>query len=185
MEAQMCSDSHVAIVGGGNSAGQAAVFLSKTVRQVTLMIRGPDLARTMSRYLIDQIERIVNIEVLTETQVVELVGERAVDALIISDGRTGERRQLDVKALFVFVGAEPHTAWLAGEVDLDEKGFVLTGTELAATSGDAAAALMLETSAPGVFAVGDARSGSVKRVASAVGEGSMAVRLVHQHLADS
>jgi thioredoxin reductase (NADPH) len=184
MEAEMCSGSEVAIVGGGNSAGQAAVFLSQKVRQVTLMVRGPDLGRTMSRYLIDQIERIDNIEVRAETQVDELIGERVLEGLMLRNG-SDERTELPSKALFVFIGADPHTGWLTGEVMLDSKGFVLTGAELAAaTDTRDAIPLALETSAPGVFAVGDVRSGSIKRVASAVGEGSMAVRLVHEHLAE-
>src|SRR3954454_11397319 len=184
MEADMCAGSEVAIVGGGNSAGQAAVFLSRKVRQVTLMCRGPDLTRTMSRYLIDQIDRVGNIEVRTRTQVSELIGDRALEALMVSNGN-GKLARLDVKALFVFIGADPRTGWLTDEVLLDGKGFVLTGAELAAaTDVGAAQPLALETSAPGVFAVGDVRSASIKRVASAVGEGSMAVRLVHQHLAE-
>jgi thioredoxin reductase (NADPH) len=183
MEAAMCSGSSVAIVGGGNSAGQAAVYLSTKVMQVTLMIRGDDLGRTMSRYLIDQIERIPNIEVRTRTQVDELIGDRSLDALMLRNGAV-ERDRLDVKALFVFIGADPRTGWLTDEVRLDEKGFVVTGAELAAVEQTPSMPLALETSAPGVFAVGDVRSGSIKRVASAVGEGSMAVRLVHQYLAE-
>ncbi|MEA2496047.1 MAG: thioredoxin reductase [Thermoleophilaceae bacterium] len=183
MEAEMCADSHVAVVGGGNSAGQATAFLATRVRKVTLMVRGPDLGRTMSRYLIDQIERIDNVEIRTETEVVELLGGRSVDGLMIRS-RSGEAVRLDATALFVFIGADPKTAWLSDEVELDDKGFVLTGQELAGTREGEAALLMLETSAAGVFAVGDVRSGSIKRVASAVGEGSMAVRLVHQYLAE-
>jgi thioredoxin reductase (NADPH) len=183
MEAEMCSGSIVAIVGGGNSAGQAAMFLSRKVIHVTLMVRGTDLARTMSRYLIDQIERTDNIEVRTSTEIDELIGDRGLDALMVRNGN-GVRSRLDVKALFVFIGADASTSWLADEVLLDAKGFVLTGGELAAaTDVDGRPPLTLETSAPGVFAVGDVRSGSIKRVASAVGEGSMAVRLVHEHLA--
>jgi thioredoxin reductase (NADPH) len=185
MEADMCSGSDVAIVGGGNSAGQAAMFLSRKVRQVTLMVRGADLARTMSRYLIDQIERTDNIEVRTATQVDELIGDRNLEALMVHNGNGG-RTRLDGTALFVFIGADPHTGWLTDEVTLDGKGFVLTGAELAAASEvGATQPLALETSAPGVFAVGDVRAGSIKRVASAVGEGSMAVRLVHDHLAET
>ena len=183
MEADMCAESHVAIVGGGNSAGQAAAFLSKHAKHVTLMVRGSDLARTMSRYLIDQLDRLENVDVRTHTEVAELVGERGVESLVLTDNRTGEQEDLDATALFVFIGADPKTGWLDGEVLLDGKGFVLTGRDLDGRLDDGAAPLLLETSAPGVFAVGDARSGSVKRVASAVGEGSMAVRLVHQHLA--
>ena len=184
MEAEMCKASEVAIVGGGNSAGQAAVFLSRNVRSVTLMIRGSSLASSMSRYLIDQIERIDNIAVRTNTEVKELIGDRGLDALMVGNG-SGAPERLPAKALFVFIGADPGTAWLADEITLDSKGFVLTGPELAAAgaTGDALP-LTLETSAPGVFAVGDVRSGSIKRVASAVGEGSMAVRLVHEYLAD-
>jgi thioredoxin reductase (NADPH) len=184
MEAAMCSGSHVAIVGGGNSAGQAAVFLSRNVRKVTLMIRGDDLGRTMSRYLIDQLDRIPSVEVRTRTEVVEVVGERSVESLVVEDNRSGERGPLDASALFVFIGADPRTGWLDGEALLDDKGFVITGRDLDGRLEGEARPLMLETSRPGVFAVGDVRSGSVKRVASAVGEGSMAVRLVHQHLAE-
>jgi thioredoxin reductase (NADPH) len=157
MEAQMCKDSHVAIVGGGNSAGQAAMFLSRNVRQVTLMIRGTDLARTMSRYLIGQIERAGNIDLQTETEVVELVGERNVESLIVNHRNNGGPAPLDATALFVFIGADPRTGWLADEVGLDDKGFVLTGHELVGQDTDGAAPLLLETSAPGVFAVGDAQ----------------------------
>jgi thioredoxin reductase (NADPH) len=185
MEAEMCSGSHVAIVGGGNSAGQAAVFLSRHVRKVTLTIRGADLGRTMSRYLIDQLERISNIEVRTQTQVVELVGERSVESLVVEDSGAGERMPLDATALFVFIGADPRTAWLADEVALDAKGFVLTGRDLDGQVEGDAAPLLLETSRPGVFAAGDVRSGSIKRVASAVGEGSMAVQFIHRYLADT
>jgi thioredoxin reductase (NADPH) len=182
----MCDGSHVAIVGGGNSAGQAAVFLSRKVRQVTLIIRRAELSQTMSRYLIDQIERIGNIELMPQSEVVELIGDRSVEAMMLRSRETGELSRLDATALFVFIGADPNTEWLTEEVSLDEKGFVLTGRDLDGLMTDAAAApLTLETSAPGVFAVGDVRSGSVKRVASAVGEGSMAVRLVHQYLADA
>ncbi|MGE5636716.1 MAG: FAD-dependent oxidoreductase [Nocardioidaceae bacterium] len=184
MEADMCGGSNVAVVGGGNSAGQAAVFLSRHVRQVTLMIRGGDLGRTMSRYLIDQLERTPNVELWTRTEVVELLGERSLEALVVEDEERGERRRLEARALFVFIGADPRTGWLDGEVLLDDKGFVLTGRELDGHVREAAPPLILETSQPGVFAVGDVRSGSIKRVASAVGEGSMAVRLVHQHLAE-
>jgi thioredoxin reductase (NADPH) len=184
LEAQMCADSAVAIVGGGNSAGQAALFLAGSVHSVTLLIRGPDLARTMSRYLIDQIERVPNIELRTHAEVAELTGERGLASLIVRDNRDGTRSRLEAMALFVFIGADPHTGWLADEVALDDKGFVVTGHDLNGAADADAPALLLETSQPGVFAVGDVRSGSIKRVASAVGEGSMAVRLVHEHLAE-
>ena len=148
------------------------------------MIRGGDLGRSMSRYLIDQLERIPNVEVRAHTEVAELVGERSLESLVVKDSRSGERGPLDATALFVFIGADPRTSWLDGEVLLDSKGFVRTGRELDVDLEDDARPLLLETSQPGVFAVGDVRSGSIKRVASAVGEGSMAVRLVHQHLAE-
>ncbi len=150
------------------------------------MIRGDDLARSMSRYLIDELDRRPQVELLTNRQVVELKGEDGLEAIVVADSRTGEREELEAKALFVFIGAEPHTDWLRGFVAMDEHCFLLTGREL---EGDQLAAyngerpLFLETSQPGVFAVGDVHSGSIKRVASAVGEGSMAVQLVHQRLA--
>jgi thioredoxin reductase (NADPH) len=179
----MC-DSDVAVVGGGNSAGQAAMFLSEHVRTVTIMIRGGDLSRTMSRYLIDQIERVPSIELRTHTEVAELVGERSVEGGIVEDNRSGERTWLEATALFVFIGADPRTGWVGNEIALDDKGFVLTEADLDGGGQPGASTLLLETSQPGVFAVGDVRSGSIKRVASAVGEGSMAVRLVHQRLAE-
>jgi thioredoxin reductase (NADPH) len=178
MEALVCVGDPVAVVGGGNSAGQAALFLARHAAQVRLLIRGGDLRKDMSRYLADRIETSDAIDVLPHTEVRELVGDErggALEALIVEDNRTGERRSLDAKALFVFIGAEPCTPWLAGEIAMDPKGFVLTGAAAGAQS-------LLQTSRPGVLAVGDVRSGSIKRVASAVGEGSMAVRLVHDHL---
>ncbi len=162
---------------------QAAVFLADTVAKVTIMIRGAGLERTMSRYLIDQIERIPNVELRTHTEVAELIGERSVEALVIEDNRNGERARLDATALFVFIGAEPRTGWLGDGVVLDRNGFVLTGGDLEARSNEQAPPLILETSQPGVFAVGDVRSGSIKRVASAVGEGSVVVSQLHQYLA--
>jgi thioredoxin reductase (NADPH) len=180
-EARMCAGSAVAVVGGGNSAGQAALFLANATRRVSLIIRRPELAATMSRYLIDEIERNDRIELLTESEVVELHGDGELAGLTLLDRRDGARRQLDARALFVFIGADPCTEWLEGSVARDRAGFVLTGADV--TGGRPR--LPLETSRAGVFAVGDARSGSVKRVASAVGEGSMAVRLVHAHLAST
>jgi thioredoxin reductase (NADPH) len=182
VEATMCGGDAVAVVGGGNSAGQAAVFLAEHTRHVWLIIRRPALGETMSRYLIDEIERHKRIELLTETEVVALHGDAGLDGITVEHKRDGAR-DLDARALFVFIGADPHTDWLDGAVELDEAGFILTGRDLRSTNGDPP--LPLETSRPGVFAAGDVRSGSIKRVASAVGEGSMAVRLVHDHLARS
>ncbi len=185
-EAQLCAADPVLIVGGGNSAGQAAMFLSRHASSCHLLIRGADLSASMSRYLIDELDRREQVQLLTHSQIVELKGESALEAVVVEDARTGTRRELAAKALFVFIGASPHTDWLRGHVAMDEHGFLLTGRDvpgdqLAAHGDDAP--FFLETSQPGIFAVGDVRSGSIKRVASAVGEGSMAVRLVHQRLA--
>lgn len=185
-EAQMCANDSVVIVGGGNSAGQAAMFLSSHAAHCRLLIRGADLGKSMSRYLVDQIERNESVEVVRHAQVVELHGEGDLEMVTIADGRSDERSQLAAKALFVFIGASPHTEWLQGQLATDRAGFLLTGRDVA---GDALVEfngdrpLFLETSRPGIFAVGDVHSGSIKRVASAVGEGSMAVRLIHQRLA--
>jgi thioredoxin reductase (NADPH) len=136
----------------------------------------------MSRYLADRIESTPGIEVLLETEVRELVGDDALEAVEVEHLPSGERRRLDARELFVFIGADPCTGWLAGSVALDERGYVLTGPDAAAAAEREEAPLLLETSVPGVLAVGDVRSASIKRVASAVGEGAMAVRLVHEHL---
>jgi thioredoxin reductase (NADPH) len=191
-EAQQCEGEEVAVVGGGNSAGQAALFLAGRTRRVYLLIRGDDLDRSMSRYLVDRVARAENVELLASTKVRELMGEDRLEGVVVEDNRSGTRRTLGARALFVFIGAEANTGWLEGSVELDERGFVLTGRELdgSALKEDSwqersREPFLLETSLPGVFAVGDVRSGSIKRCASAVGEGSMAVRLVHQYLADS
>jgi thioredoxin reductase (NADPH) len=189
VESRMCGSTSVAVVGGGNSAGQAAIFLSGTVEQVCLLLRGGDLRKGMSSYLVDQIESIANIELLTHTEVREVHGEASLDGVVVEDNRGGERRDLDVGGLFIFIGADPCTEWLDGQLAKDDDGFLLTGVDLEVThlGGTTGAigrpALPLETSLPGVFTVGDGRSGSIKRVASAVGEGSMAVRVIHEYLA--
>jgi len=185
-EAQLCAADPVLIVGGGNSAGQAAMFLSRHASSCRLLIRGADLSASMSRYLIDELDRRQQVELLTHSAIVELKGESALEAVVIEDARSGTRRELEAKALFVFIGASPHTDWLRGHVAMDEHGFLLAGRDVQgenlAAHGDEPP-FFLETSQPGIFAVGDVHSGSIKRVASAVGEGSMAVRLVHQRLA--
>jgi thioredoxin reductase (NADPH) len=189
VESRMCGSEGVAVIGGGNSAGQAAIFLSGTAERVYLLLRGPDLRRGMSSYLVDQIEAIDNIEVLLCTEVREVAGESRLRAITVEDNRSGERRELPVGGLFVFIGADPCTEWLDGMLAKDDDGFLLTGvdlevTHLGGTTGRVGRpALPLETSLPGVFTVGDGRSGSIKRVASAVGEGSMAVRVIHEYLA--
>jgi thioredoxin reductase (NADPH) len=174
-EALLCAGDPVAIVGGGNSAGQAAVFLSAHATQVTLIVREGDLGEHMSRYLIDQVTQIPNVHVMTNTEVRELYGDRALEAVSVVDHRTGARRAVDARALFVFIGMAPCTGWLGGLVGLDDRGFVRTGPGL-----DGADRSLLETSQPGVFAVGDVRAGSAKRVATAVGEGAMAIRLAFE-----
>jgi thioredoxin reductase (NADPH) len=185
-EAQLCAGEPVVIVGGGNSAGQAAMFMSRHASQCLLLIRGSDLAKSMSRYLVDQIERNDAVKVCLYTEVAELGGDRELETVTVVDSRSGERTTVPTKALFVFIGALPHTEWLDGQLATDKDGFLLTGrdiegTGLAEHGGNEP--WFLETSRPGIFAVGDVRSGSIKRVASAVGEGSMAVRLIHQRLA--
>jgi thioredoxin reductase (NADPH) len=192
-EAQRCENEHVAVVGGGNSAGQAALFLAGRTRRVYLLIRGDDLGKSMSRYLVDRISHAENIELLTETEIQELSGEDHLEGITVEDSRSGARRTLGARALFIFIGARANSGWLQGAVELDERGFVLTGREL---DGHALELnenwqerprepFLQETSMPGVFAAGDVRSGSIKRCASAVGEGAMAVKLVHQYLADT
>jgi thioredoxin reductase (NADPH) len=179
VEAMMCRDDPIAVVGGGNSAGQATLFLARHAGPVRLLLRGGDLGKSMSRYLADRIERSPNVEVMFHTEVREVSGDEQLEALVVENTGTGQRNMLPVRALFVFIGAEPHTDWLGDEVALDDRGFVLTGTQAT----DDGPGRPLETSLPGVLAVGDVRSGSIKRVASAVGEGAMAVKMVHEHLA--
>ena len=189
VEARMCGAESVAVVGGGNSAGQAAIFLSGSVERVSLLLRGGELGASMSNYLVEQIESIDNIDVLLHHQVRDIAGDAVLTEITVEETTSGERRELPVGGLFIFIGADPCTEWLDGALAKDDDGFLLTGSELEVTHLDVEAnlggrpALPLETSLPGVFAVGDGRSGSIKRVASAVGEGSMSVRLVHQYLA--
>jgi thioredoxin reductase (NADPH) len=221
LEAPLCVDTEVVLVGGGNSAGQVAVFLSEHASRVHVLVRGPGLADSMSRYLIDRIEATSNIELRPYTEITELHGDplRGLEAVTWRCGRSGTESRQDTRNVFLFVGAEPETDWLAGcPVMSDAKGFVLTGAdvkralrrsrrEAAAAAGPAAmtAALpdwnpdwnpdwdsdwdseaepaALESSVPGVFAVGDVRSGSVKRVGGAIGEGAAVVAQIHQCLA--
>ncbi|WP_433305175.1 FAD-dependent oxidoreductase [Actinoplanes sp. CA-030573] len=181
MEAVFCERQPIAVVGGGNSAGQATVFLARHAARVRLIILHDELDRDMSRYLVDQIERLPNVDVLRHTEVTELIGDDGrLQALGVRDTGTGDRQQIPATVLFTFIGAQPCTDWLASSVALDDRGYVLTGAQVRT---DAPQPMVLETSRPGVLAVGDVRSGSIKRVASAVGEGSMAVRLIHDHLA--
>jgi thioredoxin reductase (NADPH) len=189
MEARLCGGDDVVVVGGGNSAGQATVFLASVARHVHLAIRGDDLGQSMSRYLIDRIEGLANVTLHPGREVAALDGARALEGVTLRSAEGGADEHLAARALFVFIGAVPHTGWLADCVALDTAGFVLTGSALTPPMlvGDAwrranRAPHYLETSLPGVFAAGDARAGSVKRVASAVGEGAMAISFVHAHL---
>jgi thioredoxin reductase (NADPH) len=183
-EARSCEDQHVVIVGGANSAGQAAVYFSGYARQVTMLVRGPSLERSMSYYLIEQIAALPNVEVRTGSRPVAAEGDGRLRALRIADGQ-GEH-ELDADACFVFIGASPHTDWLDGVVARDDRGFILAGPDAKAAGwGLARDPYPLETTVPGVFVAGDVRARSIKRVASAVGEGSMAVSLVHQYLVDA
>ena len=189
VEARLCGGDEVIIVGGGNSAGQAAVFLAHTARRVTILVRRA-LSETMSRYLIRRIEDTPNIELHVQSEIVELHGSGELERVTWHDKRTDQRVTREVRHVFMMTGASPNTEWLAGCVALDAKGFIkvgadLTPEDLAAASWPLARApLLFETSLPGVFAVGDVRSNSVKRVASAVGEGSICIQLVHKVLAE-
>ena len=181
-EANVCRGTPVVVVGGGNSAGQAALFLAEQAECVRQVIRGGDLGAEMSRYLVSRIVADDRIEVRTHTEVRELIGEESLEAVVVADNRTGEKEYIPVGALFVFIGAEPNTAWLGDSLALDRNGFVRTGHEVRphTVDGDAERPYLLESSSPGVFAAGDVRSGSIKRLASAVGEGTMAVRFIHE-----
>jgi thioredoxin reductase (NADPH) len=183
-EARLCRDAQVALIGGGNSAGQAAVFLAGHARQVLLLLRGDDLYKNMSSYLARRIEQTANIELLCNTTVRRMRGNEHLSAIEIVNKKTGEERTLEVGAVFSFIGAVPRTDWLPPEIERDAKGFVQTGPALAKSPHWTARRqpFLLETSRPGVFAAGDVRSASVKRVASAVGEGAMAVQFVHEYL---
>jgi thioredoxin reductase (NADPH) len=184
MEAQMCQDGQVAIMGGGNSAGQAAVFLAGHVRKVLLIIRGDDLSKDMSSYLARRIEQTANIELLSNTVVRQMHGDGYLSSITVFNSKTGEERQVNVSAVFTFIGAVPRTEWLPAEVERDSKGFVRTGSVVAESPRwtSRRQPFLLETSRPGVFAAGDVRSGSIKRVASAVGEGAMVVQFAHEYL---
>jgi thioredoxin reductase (NADPH) len=183
-EAQLCRGSDVVIVGGGNSAGQAAVYLSQHARKVYVLIRGDDLYKSMSSYLARRIEESENIDVLHNTEVVRMLGDDHLAAVEIVNNKTGERRTIETVAVFSFIGAAPRTDWLPAEIATDSHGFVLTGPAVRGTAAftDGREPFLLETSRRATFAAGDVRSGSIKRVASAVGEGAMAVQFVHEHL---
>jgi thioredoxin reductase (NADPH) len=180
-EAERFTGREVFVVGGGNSAGQAAVHLAKHAKRVTILVRRSTLAETMSRYLIDEIEGQANIDVRYRTEIVDGAGNGELESLTLTNSATGETQTVPADAVFVLIGARPHTDWLPTEIERDRFGFVVTGT---ASSDWTLERLpfMFESSMPGVFAVGDVRSGSVKRVASAAGEGSVAIQQIHQYL---
>lgn len=190
LEAQLCGGEEVIVVGGGNSAGQAAVFLAQTTRRVYVLVRSDGLATTMSRYLIRRIQETPNIELRANAEVVALDGNDHLERVTWRNNQTGQSESHNITHLFSMTGAVPNSAWLGGCVACDEAGFIKTGSDL--STDDLAKAkwpltrgpYLLETSLPGVFAVGDIRGGNVKRVASAVGEGSIAVSFVHQVLAE-
>ena len=188
MEAQLCGGEEVVVVGGGNSAGQAAVFLAQTTQRVHMLVRGGALADTMSRYLIRRIEDHSGIVLHVHTEIVDLEGDRHLERVRWRESPSGREETRDIRHVFSMTGAVPSTAWLNGCVALDAQGFIKTGLDLSpeelATAHWPLARPphLLETSLPGVFAVGDVRSGSFKRVASAVGEGSIAIAAVHRVL---
>jgi thioredoxin reductase (NADPH) len=184
VEAQVCGGQEIAIVGGGNSAGQAAMFLAGSARKVHLLVRGPGLAETMSRYLIARIESCPNITLSAWTEIEALEGNGHLQRVRCRNVKTGASESHNIEHLFLMTGANPNTAWLSGCVALDAKQFIKTGADLGPEWPLERVPYLLETSLPNVFAVGDIRAGSLKRVASAVGEGSMAVQFVHQVLAN-
>jgi thioredoxin reductase (NADPH) len=173
------------IVGGGNSAGQAALNLSNFANCVTLLIRGDSLAKSMSHYLIEQLKTKSNVKVETRSEVTDAFGDDHLESIDVTNRTTGETTRRRASALFVLIGADAETAWLPPQIGRDERGYVITGRDVLATGAWAGGRdpYLLETTVPGVFAVGDVRAGSVKRVAAAVGEGSMAIAFVHQYLA--
>jgi thioredoxin reductase (NADPH) len=174
---------NVHVVGAGNSAGQAALFFANHARSVTIMCRGSSLERSMSRYLVDQIAARPNVEVRMNTSVAAAHGDVALEAIDVVNAQTGDTERLDSSGVFMFIGADAETSWLPPEIALDERGFVLTGPDVPEGEWELERdPYLLETSVPGIFACGDVRSGPVKRVAAAVGEGSMAIAFVHQYL---
>jgi thioredoxin reductase (NADPH) len=191
-EAALCENNDVAVVGGGNSAGQAAMNFSQYAKAVTVIIRGDSLKSTLSNYLLDRIGAAKNIKVICNTEVTELRGDQALESVTLTNNRTGEKQNLPIKGLFICIGGVPHTDWaMQAGILRDEAGYLLTGPDLL-ESGRLPSGwpldrrpYYLETNIPGMFAAGDVRHGAVKRCASAVGEGAMAVTFVHRHLADS
>jgi thioredoxin reductase (NADPH) len=187
IESQLCGGEEAIVVGGGNSAGQAAVFLSQTARRVHMLVRSSDLSSTMSRYLIQRLTENPKIDLRLNTEIVALEGDGHLERVTWKDKKTGEVSTHPIQHLFIMAGASPGTEWLRGCLALDSKGFILTGRDLDQNASWPLARRpqMLETSLPAIFAVGDVRAGNVKRVASAVGEGAISIHLVHQALAEA
>ena len=188
-EALSCQDEHIYLVGGANSAGQAAMYFSQYAAKVSMLVRGGSLTKSMSQYLIDQIDATDNIEVLTHIEVTEVQGENSLTGLTLLHNQTGETEQVETNSLFVFIGAKPETEWLDGLVAKDERGFIYAGADLKKSEhfkgwNRDRDPFLLETSVPGIFVAGDVRHNSVKRVASGVGEGSIAIMFVHRYLAE-
>jgi thioredoxin reductase (NADPH) len=185
-EARAMRGKHACVVGGGNAAGQAAVHLAKHADRVTLLVRGDSLAKSMSEYLMAEVTRTQNIDVRLGAEVIDGEGEAVLEAIVVRDRAGGETERIPTAALFVMIGAEPHTDWLAGAVARDESGYVLTGSDLVRSGAPGwpleRPPMLLETSIPGVFAAGDVRHASVKRVTTAMGEGATVVQLIHQRL---
>ncbi len=187
-EAQLCAGEDVYLVGGANSAGQAAVYFAQFARSVTILVRSDSLQKGMSQYLIDQIQQIENIRVETQSEVVEVHGEDHLESITILNSETGETKTVPTAALFIFIGAVPCTAWLRGKLPMDDRGYLLTGALLPKDGNgpkgwkEERDPFIFESIIPGVFAAGDTRHSSIKRVASAVGEGSITVQMVHQYL---
>jgi thioredoxin reductase (NADPH) len=191
MESQLCGGDEVIVIGGGNSAGQAAIFLAETAQKVYMLVRGKTLSETMSRYLMQRITEHPKIELHLQSELVSLEGDTHLERVTWLDRSSGEKQTREIRHVFVMAGASPRSEWLRGCVALDQQGFVLTGRDLDPVLADAPQKWplgrppqMLETSLPAVFAVGDIRSGNVKRVASAVGEGAISIHLVHRALAE-
>jgi len=189
-EALACSGEEVYLIGGANSAGQAAMYFSQYARKVTMLVRGDSLSKSMSQYLIEQIEATDNIVVKLRTSVAEVKGEHSLEAITIAHADTGEKETVDANSLFIFIGAQPQTEWLDGVVERDEQGFILTGSDLIKDKCRPRGwhlerdPYLLETNVPGIFVAGDVRHKSVKRVASGVGEGSIAIMFVHRYLSE-
>jgi thioredoxin reductase (NADPH) len=185
-EARSCAQQHVVVIGGANSAGQAAVHFSGYASRVTMLVRGPSLEASMSHYLVEQLARLPNVDVRTASSAVAAHGEGGRLRRLSVAGPEGDAYEIDVDACFVFIGATPHTDWLEGVVTRDEHGFILAGPDVHGAAWPLSREpFLLETSVPGVFVAGDVRARSIKRVASAVGEGAMAVSLIHQYLVEA